>query len=165
MCLTPLTTAPLRPNIIKSIYAGTFNSLIYKGSLSPKFPSNIGVKQGGTLSTILFNLYFNDLARILSFDRNHPITLNNKEIPRLRYHVSDTTSPIPRLRYHVSDTTSPIPRLRYHVSDTTSPIPRLRYHVSDTTSPIPRLRYHVSDTTSPIPRLRYHVSDTLMILL
>ena len=43
--------------ILKSIYSTTTNSLIYHEFLSPKFISNVGVKQGDPLSTILFNLY------------------------------------------------------------------------------------------------------------
>ena len=46
--------------VIESIYNTTTNSLIYNDSLTPKFISNIGVKQGDTLSTILVNLYIND---------------------------------------------------------------------------------------------------------
>ena len=42
-------------NIIRSIYSTTTNSLIYKDTLSSKFTSNIGVKQGDSLSTILFS--------------------------------------------------------------------------------------------------------------
>ena len=72
-------------NIIKSIYETTTNSILYKDQLSPKFTSNIGVKQGDTLSTILFNLYINDLPEIFKFDRNHPITINNTEISCMNY--------------------------------------------------------------------------------
>ena len=71
--------------IIKSIYSTTTNSLIYKDLLSSKFTSNIGVKQGDPLSTILFNLYVNDLPGIFSFEGNHPITINNINISCLQY--------------------------------------------------------------------------------
>ena len=72
-------------NIIRSIYSTTTNSLIYKDTLSSKFTSNIGVKQGDSLSTILFNLYLNDLPDIFSFEGNHPIKINNSQISCLQY--------------------------------------------------------------------------------
>ena len=72
-------------NIIRSIYSTTTNSLIYKETLTPKFTSNVGVKQGDSLSTILFNLYVNDLPHIFSFQGNHPITINNINISCLQY--------------------------------------------------------------------------------
>ena len=72
-------------NIIKSIYSTTMNSIIYENTLSPVFPSNVGVKQGDTLSTLLFNIYVNDLPSIFSFIGNHPITINNSNISCLMY--------------------------------------------------------------------------------
>ena len=71
--------------VIKSIYNTTTNSLIYKGSLTSKFMSNIGVKQGDTLSTILFNLYINDLPEIFVFHGNDPITIENTKQSCLKY--------------------------------------------------------------------------------
>ena len=71
--------------IIKSIYNTTTNSLIYKGSLTSKFMSNVGVKQGDTLSTILFNLYINDLPKIFAFNGNDPISLKTTNISCLKY--------------------------------------------------------------------------------
>ena len=53
--------------IIKSIYETTTNSLIFQELLSPKFRSNTGVKQGDVPSTILFNLYINDLPNTFSY--------------------------------------------------------------------------------------------------
>ena len=63
--------------IIKSIYETTTNSLIYKDSISKIFTSNIGVKQGDTLSTVLFNLYINDIPKSLHNDNNNPIFINS----------------------------------------------------------------------------------------
>ena len=71
--------------VIKSIYNTTTNSLIYKESLTPKVISNMGVKQGATLSTILFNLYINDLPSIISFDGNDPIVVDHTPINCLIY--------------------------------------------------------------------------------
>ena len=71
--------------VIESIYNTTTNSLIYNDSLTPKFISNIGVKQGDTLSTILFNLYINDLPNIFSFDGNDPIVVGHTPINCLIY--------------------------------------------------------------------------------
>ena len=58
---------------------------MYNDSLTPKFISNIGVKQGDTLSTILFNLYINDLPNIFSFDGNDPIVVGHTPINCLIY--------------------------------------------------------------------------------
>ena len=71
--------------VIKSIYNTTTNSLINKESLTPKFISNMGVKQGDTLSTILFNLDINDLPSIFSFDGNDPIVVDHTPINYLIY--------------------------------------------------------------------------------
>ena len=71
--------------VIKSIYHTTTNSLIYNDSLTPKFMSNIGVKQGDTLSTILFNLYINDLPNIFSFVGSDPIVVDHSSINCLIY--------------------------------------------------------------------------------
>ena len=70
-------------NIIKSIYSTTTNSLIYKENLSPKFSSNVGVKQGDSLSTILFNLFVNDLPTI--FEGNDPVNIHNRKTSCLQY--------------------------------------------------------------------------------
>ena len=71
--------------IIKSIYETTTNSLIFQELLSPKFTSNTGVKQGDALSTILFNLYINDLPNIFKSDNSDPISIENTQINCLKY--------------------------------------------------------------------------------
>ena len=60
--------------ILKSICSTTTNSLIYHEFLSPKFIINVGVKQGDPLSTILFNLYINDLPNIFEGEDNYSIS-------------------------------------------------------------------------------------------
>ena len=62
--------------IIKSICETTTNSLIYKDSISKTFSSNIGVKRD-TLSTILFNLYINDIPKSPHSENNNPININD----------------------------------------------------------------------------------------
>ena len=71
--------------ILKSIYSTTTKSLIYHEFLSPKFISNVGVKQGDPLSTILFNLYINDLPNIFEGEDNYPISINNNNAICLKY--------------------------------------------------------------------------------
>jgi len=45
----------------------------------------MGVKQGDTLSTTLFNLYINDLPDIFNFDGNNPVSVGNENISCLKY--------------------------------------------------------------------------------
>ena len=72
-------------NIVESIYNSTTNSIIYNDNISMAFKSNIGVKQGDTLSTTLFNLYINDLPNIFKFSDNNPVLVGNTEISCLLF--------------------------------------------------------------------------------
>ena len=72
-------------NIIKSIYSSTTNSIIYGEETSETFKSNMGVKQGDTLSTTLFNLFINDLPKEFNFEGNNPVTVGDTEISCLLY--------------------------------------------------------------------------------
>ena len=45
----------------------------------------MGVKQGDTLGTIIFNLYIHDLPSIFSFDGNDPIVVDHTQINCLIY--------------------------------------------------------------------------------
>ena len=71
--------------IIKSIYESTTNSIIYGDKLTKTFKSNIGVKQGDTLSTTLFNLYLNDLPNEFIFDGNDSVKIGQSDISCLLY--------------------------------------------------------------------------------
>ena len=72
-------------DIIKSIYSSTTNGIIYNDNTSEIFKSNMGIKQGDTLSTTLFNLYINDLAEQFNFAENNPISIGNTKISCLLY--------------------------------------------------------------------------------
>ena len=50
-------------DVIKSMYKSPKVSLIHQNKISQIFLTTIGLKQGDVLSTILFNIYVNDLAR------------------------------------------------------------------------------------------------------
>ena len=47
--------------IIKSMYKSPKVSLIHQDEISQTFLKTIGLKQGDVLSTILFNIFINDL--------------------------------------------------------------------------------------------------------
>ena len=72
-------------DILRSIYNSTTNSIIYNDDVSALFKSNMGVKQGDTLSTTLFNIFINDLSNEFAFDGNNPVTVGGTEISCLLY--------------------------------------------------------------------------------
>ena len=63
-------------DIIKSIYEKTTYSIIINGKLTPKSSSTKGIKQSDALSTLLFNIYLNDLPEYLSKDPNDPVIID-----------------------------------------------------------------------------------------
>ena len=50
-------------DVIKSMCKFPKVSLIHQNKISQIFPTTIGLKQGEVLSTILCNIYVNDMAR------------------------------------------------------------------------------------------------------
>ena len=56
--------------IIKTMYATPKVSLLYEEKFSQSFSTKIGLKQGDVLSTLLFNLYINDLPDFLNNESN-----------------------------------------------------------------------------------------------
>ena len=72
-------------NIIMVIYVDTKACVSVNGYLTAEFPCEYGVRQGDTLSLILFGLYINDLAEELN-KTNKGIKLeDNLEINSLLY--------------------------------------------------------------------------------
>ncbi len=51
---------------IKNIYSSCISTVNVNGYLTEKFPINLGVCQGDSLSPTLFGLYINDLAKALN---------------------------------------------------------------------------------------------------
>ena len=64
-------------DIIKSTYKSPKVFLIYQDNISQTFLITIDLKQGDVLSTILFNIYINDLPRRLLENSRSPDTIND----------------------------------------------------------------------------------------
>ena len=65
---------------IETMYISPKLSLICNDKITETFESKIGLKQGDVLSTLLFNIFINDLPEILIGHSNHS---KNEEIPEL----------------------------------------------------------------------------------
>ena len=68
-------------DIIKSLCKWRKVSIIQQDKISQTFLTTIGLKQSDVLSTILFNIYINDLPRRLLEDSRSPDTIS--DIPNL----------------------------------------------------------------------------------
>jgi len=64
---------------IEVMYSSPKLSLVSRGHLSEPFEATVGLKQGDVLSTLLFNLFINDLPKELS--KKHKV--NDVDIPTL----------------------------------------------------------------------------------
>ena len=64
-------------DIIKSMYKSPKVFLIHQDYISQNFLTTIDLKQGDVLSTILFNIYINDLPRPLLENSRSPDTIND----------------------------------------------------------------------------------------
>ena len=65
-------------DIIKSMYKLPKVSLIHQDKISQTFLTTIDLKQGDVLSTILINIYINDLPRRLLEDSRYPDTVSDR---------------------------------------------------------------------------------------
>ena len=71
--------------IIEAMYKSPKASIFYHGMISELFETQIGVKQGDVLSTLLFNCFINDLPKEISTNSKDPVTLFNNPIDSLLF--------------------------------------------------------------------------------
>ena len=67
------------------MYSTTKASIFNKGKISETFATTKGVKQGDVLSTLLFNIFVNDLPKEISKISNDPPSLFNMDIDSLLF--------------------------------------------------------------------------------
>ena len=69
-------------NLIKSMYSDNTSQVrVNTGlNLTPPFACEIGVRQGDSLSPTLFNIYVNDIAKILDNNICQPAKIGNTKI-------------------------------------------------------------------------------------
>ena len=71
-------------NIMRSLYSNITESVkLHNGGTSNEFDISIGLLQGCNLSPYLFNLYINDLCKILDQANIDPVSLKSKKISSL----------------------------------------------------------------------------------
>ena len=71
-------------DIIRSMYSNPKSSVFLNGKHSKSFDTTIGVKQGDVLSTLLFNIFINDLPNIFTGGNENP-TIFNTQISSLLF--------------------------------------------------------------------------------
>ena len=64
-------------NIIENIYSNTTYSLIHNNNITKPYNSQVGIKQGDNFSTLLFNVYLNDIPQYLNKQSTDPIHIND----------------------------------------------------------------------------------------
>ena len=71
--------------ILQSMYSNLESCVKIDGSVSKFFALTIGLRQGCNLSPHLFNMYIDDLSRVLERIDNDPVKLNGTPISCLMY--------------------------------------------------------------------------------
>ena len=71
-------------NAIKNIYAAPLSCVQLGGHLTDWFPITSGVRQGDSLSPILFAIYINDLAEEIR-NAEAGVYIGGKQLPMLMY--------------------------------------------------------------------------------
>ena len=72
-------------NIIENIYSNTTYSLIHNKKITKPYNSQVGIKQGDNLSTLLFNIYLNDIPQYLNKQSNDPIHINDSAMHTMMF--------------------------------------------------------------------------------
>ena len=72
-------------DILLSMYANTTTRIKFNCGLSEEFHSECGVKQGDVLSPLLFNIFINDIVKVLQSDSSDPVIINGVSINCLLY--------------------------------------------------------------------------------
>ena len=72
-------------SIVKDLYNKTKNRVLMNGFLSNTFETNVGTRQGCNISPTLFNIYLNDLCKMVKENNCDPVKLGGKDVNMLMY--------------------------------------------------------------------------------